>query len=157
MKISKYIALFFIGFLLFASCKEDGEKVNAATKAEQEQILQDYFTQNNIVTQKTESGLHYVVTEQGTPIQNGENIAVHYEGKLLSGLKFDSSFDRGRPYTFSVGAGQVIRGWDEGVPLIGKGGKGTLYLPSHLGYGAQGAGRDIPPYSILVFRVEVFN
>ena len=158
MKISKYISLLFIGFVLFTSCKKDTETVNnPSSKEEQDQILQDYFTQNNITAQKTSSGLYYVVTEQGTPMQNGENVTVNYEGKLLSGKKFDSSFDRGQPFSFPVGTGRVIKGWDEGIPLIGKGGKGTLYIPSHLGYGAQGAGGDIPPYSILVFRVEVFN
>jgi FKBP-type peptidyl-prolyl cis-trans isomerase len=160
MKLSKYISLatllLFIGFTLFTACKKEDEN-NPSSQAEQDQILQDYFTKNNITAKKTASGLYYVVTEQGTPIQNGETIKVNYEGKLLSGKKFDSSFDRGTPFSFPVGTGRVIRGWDEGIPLIGKGGKGTLYLPSHLGYGANGAGGDIPPYAILVFRVEVFN
>ncbi|WP_375560123.1 FKBP-type peptidyl-prolyl cis-trans isomerase [Bernardetia sp. OM2101] len=156
MKLSKYISLLFIGFVLFTSCKKDNETTNPSSKAEQDQILQDYFTENNITPQKTESGLYYVVDQQGTAIQTGETITVNYEGTLLSGEKFDSSFDRGTPFSFPLGAGQVIQGWDEGIPLIGKGGKGTLYLPSHLGYGARGSG-SIAPYSILVFRVEVFN
>lgn len=157
MKLSNYIALFFIGFVLFTSCKKDEETNNPSSPAEQDQILQDYFTKNNITAKKTASGLYYVVDVQGTAIQNGENIQVNYEGKLLSGKKFDSSFDRGQPFSFNVGTGQVIKGWDQGIPLIGKGGKGTLYLPSLLGYGSNGAGRDIPPYAILIFRVEVFN
>lgn len=156
MKLSKYISLLFIGLLLFTACKKEDEN-NPSSKEEQDQILQDYFTKNNITAQKTASGLYYVTTQKGTAIQNGENIRVNYEGKLLSGKKFDSSFDRGEPFSFPVGTGRVIKGWDEGIPLIGKGGKGTLYLPSHLGYGSNGAGSDIPPYAILVFRVEVFN
>ncbi len=160
MKLSKYISLsillLFIGFVLFTSCKKDEETNNPSSPAEQDQILQDYFTKNNITAKKTASGLYYVVDEQGTAIQNGENIKVNYEGKLLSGKIFDSSFGK-QPFSFPVGTGRVIKGWDEGIPLIGKGGKGTLYLPSLLGYGANGAGRDIPPYAILTFRVEVFN
>jgi FKBP-type peptidyl-prolyl cis-trans isomerase len=157
MKLSKYISLLFIGLVLFTACKKEDESTNPSSQAEQDQILQDYFTENNITPQKTASGLYYVVTEQGTPIQNGETITVNYEGKLLSGEKFDSSFDRGQPFSFPVGTGRVIQGWDEGIPLIGKGGKGTLYLPSHLGYGSRASGSVIKPYSILVFRVEVFN
>jgi FKBP-type peptidyl-prolyl cis-trans isomerase len=159
MKLSKYISLaillLFIGFTLFTACKKEDEN-NPSSKEEQDQILQDYFTKNNITAQKTASGLYHVITEQGTPIQNGETIKVNYEGKLLSGKKFDSSFDRGTPFSFPVRTGQVIRGWDEGIPIIGKGGKGVLYIPSHLGYGARGSG-SIAPYAILVFRVEVFN
>ncbi len=153
MKLSKYLALFFIGFVLFTSCKEEETDDR---REEHDQVLQNYFAENNITPQRTESGLYYVIDEQGTSIQNGEVIAVNYEGKLLSGQIFDSSFGR-QPFSFQVGRGQVIRGWDEGIPLIGKGGKGTIYLPSYLGYGARGSGSIITPYSILVFRVEVFE
>lgn len=165
MKLSKYITvsllLLFIGAALFSSCKKDDNNEtltnNPSSPLVQDSILQVYFTENNITAQKTESGLYYVADQQGTSIQTGETVTVNYEGTLLSGKKFDSSFDRGTPFSFSVGTGQVIQGWDEGIPLLGKNGKGTLYLPSHLGYGARGAGADIPPYSILVFRVEVYN
>jgi len=165
MKLSKYISLssllLFIGFALFASCKKEENNetptTNLSSKEQQDSVLQVYFTKNNITAQKTASGLYYVIDEQGTPIQNGETIKVNYEGKLLSGKKFDSSFDRGQPIEFPIGVGRVIKGWDEGIPLVGKGGKGTLYIPSHLGYGARASGSVITPYSILVFRVEVFN
>ncbi len=156
MKLSKYISLLFIGLVLFTACEKEDESTNPSSQTEQDQILQDYFTENNITPQKTASGLYYVVTEQGTPIQNGETITVNYEGKLLSGKIFDSSFGK-QPFSFPVGTGRVIQGWDEGIPLIGKGGKGTLYIPSHLGYGSRATGSIIKPYSILVFRVEVFN
>lgn len=155
MKLSKII-LFFIGFVFLTACNND-EEINPSSREEQDQILQDYFTKNNISPQKTSSGLYYVIDEQGTSIQTGERIQVNYEGKLLSGKIFDSSFKRGQPFSFNVGTKQVIPGWDEGIPLIGKGGKGTLYLPSHLGYGSRGAGNDITPYSILIFRVEVLD
>lgn len=117
-----------------------------------------YFVEKGITNfQKTASGLYYVIDEQGTPIENGQIIKVHYEGTLLNGKKFDSSFDRNAPIEFPIGVGRVIKGWDEGISLIGKGGKGTLYIPSHLGYGERGAGGDIPPNATLVFRVEVLN
>ncbi|PIY08483.1 MAG: hypothetical protein COZ18_12080 [Flexibacter sp. CG_4_10_14_3_um_filter_32_15] len=156
MKLSKYISLLFIGLVLFTACKKEDETANPSSKEEQDQILQDYFTENNITPQKTESGLYYVVTEQGTPIQTGETVTVNYEGTLLSGEIFDSSFGK-QPFSFPVGTGRVIQGWDEGIPLIGRGGKGMLYIPSHLGYGSRATGSVIKPYSILVFRVEVFN
>ncbi|PIY08482.1 MAG: peptidylprolyl isomerase [Flexibacter sp. CG_4_10_14_3_um_filter_32_15] len=117
-----------------------------------------YFVEKGITNfKKTESGLYYVIDEQGAPIEKGQTIKVHYEGTLLSGEKFESSFDRGNPIEFPIGVGQVIQGWDEGIPLIGKGGKGTLYIPSHLGYGERGAGGIIKPNSTLVFRVEVLD
>ncbi|WP_338790389.1 FKBP-type peptidyl-prolyl cis-trans isomerase [Bernardetia sp. MNP-M8] len=117
-----------------------------------------YFVEKGITNfQKTESGLYYVINQQGTPIQKGKTIKVHYEGTLLSGQKFDSSFDRNDPIEFPIGVGRVIQGWDEGIPLIGTGGKGTLYIPSHLAYGERGAGSDIPPNATLVFRVEVLD
>jgi len=94
MKLSKYISLLFIGLVLFTACKKEDETANPSSKEEQDQILQDYFTENNITPQKTESGLYYVVTEQGTPIQTGETVTVNYEGTLLSGEIFDSSFGK---------------------------------------------------------------
>lgn len=158
MNSLKSIFVFFIAIILFTSCKKETDTtMNPSSQEEQDQILQDYFTKNNIIAQKTASGLYYTVQQQGTTPQKGETISVNYEGKLLSGKKFDSSFDRGQPIQFPIGTGRVIKGWDEGIPLIGKGGKGFLYIPSHLAYGAQGAGGDIPPYSILIFRVEVLN
>ncbi|WP_291722054.1 FKBP-type peptidyl-prolyl cis-trans isomerase [Bernardetia sp.] len=117
-----------------------------------------YFKQKQITNfTKTESGLYYVVEKQGTAIERGERVKVHYEGTLTDGTKFDSSFDRGEPIEFPIGIGQVIKGWDEGIPLIGKGGKGYLYIPSHLGYGERGAGGAIKPNSILVFKVEILE
>ena len=117
-----------------------------------------YFVEKGITNvQKTASGLYYVIDKQGTPIQKGKTIKVHYEGTMLSGEKFDSSYDRNDPIEFPIGVGQVIQGWDEGIPLIGTGGKGTLYIPSHLGYGERGAGGVIKPNSTLVFRVEVLD
>ncbi len=130
----------------------------AKVQAQIDYLENTYFKEKGITNyKKTSTGLYYVIEKQGTPIEKGQTIKVNYEGKMLSGEKFDSSFDRGEPIEFPIGVGQVIQGWDEGIPLIGKGGKGTLYIPSHLGYGERGAGGVIKPNSTLVFRVEVVD
>jgi len=93
----------------------------------------------------------------GNHPEPGQTVFVHYTGMLLDGTKFDSSFDRGEPLDFPIGQGQVIRGWDEGIALLKKGGKGTLYIPSPLAYGPRGAGADIPPNGVLKFEVELVD
>ncbi len=133
-------------------------EAKSKVKNQMDYLENTYFIEKGITNfQKTQSGLYYVLEKQGTPIQKGQKIKVHYEGTLLNGQKFDSSFDRNKPIEFPIGVGQVIEGWDEGIMLIGKGGKGTLYIPSHLGYGERGAGGIIKPNSTLVFKVEVVD
>lgn len=87
----------------------------------------------------------------------GKTISVHYTGWLTNGRKFDSSVDRGQPFTFQLGQGQVIRGWDEGFAGMKVGGKRKLTIPPEMGYGARGAGAVIPPNSTLVFEVELLG
>ena len=102
-------------------------------------------------------------TGPGEAAKNGDRVAVHYTGWLFDpeaadnkGQKFDSSRDRGQPFQFSLGAGQVIQGWDQGVAGMTLGGSTrTLVIPPHLGYGARGAGGVIPPYATLIFDVEL--
>lgn len=107
----------------------------------------------------TESGLKYedIVVGTGVSPQPGHQVTVHYTGTLEDGTKFDSSLDRGQPFTFPIGAGRVIKGWDEGVMTMKVGGKRKLVIPPQLGYGARGAGGVIPPNATLVFEVELLD
>jgi peptidylprolyl isomerase len=108
---------------------------------------------------KTDSGLEYVdsVVGTGDSPKKGQQVTVHYTGRLTNGQKFDSSVDRGQPFMFTIGIGQVIKGWDEGVMSMQVGGKRTLTIPPELGYGARGAGSVIPPNATLVFDVELLG
>lgn len=107
----------------------------------------------------TDTGLKYEdLTEgQGEAAAAGQRVKVHYTGWLTDGSKFDSSLDRNDPFSFSLGAGHVIRGWDEGVQGMKVGGKRKLTIPPQLGYGAAGAGGVIPPNATLVFEVELLE
>jgi peptidylprolyl isomerase len=106
----------------------------------------------------TQSGLRYedIVVGTGASPQPGQEVTVHYTGTLDTGTKFDSSVDRGLPFTFKIGEGMVIKGWDEGVMTMKVGGKRKLVIPPQLGYGARGIG-PIPPNSTLVFEVELLG
>lgn len=109
------------------------------------------------MTKMTDSGLKYEdeVAGAGDTAAGGHTVSVHYTGWLESGEKFDSSKDRNSPFSFQLGKGQVIRGWDEGVAGMKVGGKRRLTIPPQLGYGARGAGGVIPPNATLVFEVEL--
>ena len=112
---------------------------------------------------KTPSGLRMIDTKVGTgPMpKSGQTVTVNYTGWLYTdgkkGTKFDSSLDRGQPFSFTIGEGQVIKGWDEGVATMHVGGSRTLIIPPDLGYGASGAGGVIPPNATLIFDVDLLS
>jgi peptidylprolyl isomerase len=114
-------------------------------------------------TMTTPSGLQITDTKVGTGAQpqTGQTCVMHYTGWLYQngakGAKFDSSLDRGEPFEFAIGQGQVIKGWDEGVASMKVGGKRSLVIPPQLGYGARGAGGVIPPNATLIFDVELLG
>lgn len=117
------------------------------------------MTTSNSAAVTTESGLTYIVTKNGTGAQlkAGDEIIVNYTGLLTNGTKFDSSLDRGTPFSFPLGAGRVIKGWDEGFQKLRVGDHAILTIPASIGYGERGAGGVIPPDATLIFIVEVIG
>jgi len=124
-------------------------KQKAAIEAELDKLATGF--------EKTESGLRYQILQKGSgsKAEKGATVSVHYKGQLADGTVFDSSYKRKEPIEFALGTGQVISGWDEGVALLNVGDKARFVIPSHLGYGAQGAGGVIPPNASLIFDVEL--
>jgi len=128
-----------------------------ATNATETTEATEAGNEPDIIT--TESGLQYRILVEGTGAQpqRGNNVLVHYTGTLTDGTKFDSSRDRDRPFSFKVGVGQVIRGWDEALSLMHVGDRWEITIPPELGYGQRGAGGVIPPNATLVFDVELLR
>ncbi len=131
------------------------EKIAGEQKAAGEKFLEENKKREGVKV--TPSGLQYEVIEStlGQKPKATDTVKVHYEGTLIDGTVFDSSYQRGEPIEF--GLNQVIAGWTEGVQLMSVGSKYKLYIPYQLGYGAQGAGGSIPPYSALIFTVELLG
>jgi FKBP-type peptidyl-prolyl cis-trans isomerase len=136
---------------------------NAVQNKVDDGTLNEYFTKNNIKPLKTASGLYYVITKQGAGpnAKNDQTVYVNYTGHLLNGNVFDSNvdpkFNHQEPFSFMLGRSRVIRGWDEGLTLLNKGAKATLYIPSSLAYGNNSPSSAIPPNSILIFDIELID
>jgi len=132
--------------------------INEMKNGEPERIKQ-YLTENKIETQATRSGLYVVIEKEGSgpKPQKGDRVKLHYTGTLLNGTKFDSSVDRGQPFIFPIGKGNVIKGWDEGIAMLHVGSKAKLIIPSNLGYGDHDRGSIIKAYSTLIFDVELLD
>jgi FKBP-type peptidyl-prolyl cis-trans isomerase len=143
-----------------AKKKKDEEMKQANAKNEEKSLRDKYLKDNKITAKPTASGLYYIEKVKGTGprAMAGKKVRVAYTGKLLNGKMFDTSTDKKPPYyEFSLGAGQVIKGWDEGIAMMNKGGKAMLIVPSVLAYGDRSMGENIPAYSTLVFDVELVD
>jgi len=153
----KSLLLFLLSAALTAQAPVSGTPKSTPKKAKKAPIVKAPA----MIT--TETGLKYIDTQIGTGAapMKGQRCIVHYTGWLSDkgqrGKKFDSSLDRNDPLAFPVGVGRVIKGWDEGLMSMKVGGKRTLYIPAPLGYGARGAGGDIPPHADLIFDVELLG
>jgi FKBP-type peptidyl-prolyl cis-trans isomerase FkpA len=152
-KVALLLSIALAATLAASSASADEKKPNAASEEKK--------SESKMI--KTASGLQYEDTKVGTgasPVK-GQTCVMHYTGWLwengAKGKKFDSSLDRGTPFSFPLGQGRVIKGWDEGVATMKVGGKRTLLIPPDLGYGSRGAGNVIPPNATLVFEVELLE
>ena len=169
--------------LLLGSCKSEGDKPKTETKpttevkktppkpqpkpaptvnpAEQlkvdKALIEKYAKDNNLKAKSTPSGLYYVIEKEGKGAHPTatSTVKVHYKGTLLDGTEFDSSYSRGEPTEFPLN--RVVRGWQEGIPLLKKGGKGKLLIPSGMAYGPRAVGAKIPANSVLVFDIELLD
>lgn len=157
--------LFFFTIGALVSCSQDEQQLYFDPVQQREtddKKIQEYLSANNVdmaTVTRTNSGLYHQTLEPGTgpKVESGDNVEVHYTGTFLDGTKFDSSFDRNKTFVVEpVGAGRVIKGWDEGLKLMRVGEKARLYIPSHLGYGRYPQG-GIPPNAVLIFDIEVIS
>ncbi|MCD4772198.1 MAG: FKBP-type peptidyl-prolyl cis-trans isomerase [Bacteroidales bacterium] len=160
--------------LVDITTKAEHEKQQAILKKQQEQKkakeqkvnknaesgkIKKYLSDNSVTVQPSESGLYFIETEAGTGAQAevGKKAKVHYTLYYLDGTKLQSSKDANRPFEFTLGKGEVIPAWDEAIALMKEGGKATLLAPSKIAYGENGKGKDIPPYTPLLFEVELLE
>jgi len=125
----------------------------------EDSLINNYIEKNNIKVKPTSSGLYLIKVSSGTgkAIKNGSKVSVHYTGKLLDGSVFDSSVERGTPLELTVGEDHFIPGWEEALLLMRGGDKVNVLIPSKLAYGSRGAGYVIPPYSPLLFNMEIIS
>ncbi len=157
----KMAVLFFL-FFTGATVQAQNAVHDAAQRKIDEKKLQEYFLKNDLHPKRGPGGMYYSITKEGTGrlVLIGERVKINYTGRLLDGTVFDSNTDPAfrhqEPFEVEVGAGRVIRGWEKGMQQLKKGSVATLYIPSIMGYGEEGAAR-IPANSILIFDVEVLD
>jgi FKBP-type peptidyl-prolyl cis-trans isomerase len=176
MKKTIFLMLAGLVTVLFSSCDEECENLRGECPEEQLaediQIIEDYLEENNLTAERDLSyDLFYIIEEEGTGAkpENGQQVQVNYVGKYLDGKVFDTSIESiareeeiysesrtYEPFTFTLGRGQVILGWDVGIKLLNEGTKATLILPSYMAYGPRG-NSSIPPNTVLLFEVELVS
>lgn len=162
----KKVMLFLTTLMVLSACTPKLEKrlkaemveaPSSQTQIDKNLILQ-YAIDNELDVQSTPSGMYYTIESYGSgderPDKNSK-ITAHYHGTLLNGDIFDSSVDRGEPLKFDLG--KVIKGWQEAIPMLGKGGKGQFFIPSKLAYGSRAIGEVIPANAVLVFDIELLD
>ncbi len=138
-----------IGYLIINQSPKESQQPESVAK-DNRQVMDNS-------QQVTELKIEDIKVGEGAEVKSGDTVVMHYAGTLLDGTKFDTSYDRGEPFTTQIGVGQVIAGWDQGVPGMKVGGKRKLTIPSNLAYGERGAGALIPPNSALIFEVELLE
>lgn len=139
--------------------QEKQDKENQERKAREPFLIKEYIEEHNIDAVPTASGLFFIPVKEGwgNEPKQGDQVKVHYTLYDIHGKKLQSSRDMMKPFTFTVGKGEVIKAWDEALLLIKEGGKARIIAPSKIAYGANGAGRDIPPYSPLIFEIDLIQ
>lgn len=133
---------------------------NMAEETEENEEKEEISLETDSIRALEQDGLKIKVLKEGSGqqmVENNNKVTVHYVGKLINGRKFDSSIDRGKPFEFTVGQGEVIQGWEKGVLKMRIGEKRQLTIPAELGYGAMGAGRTVPPNATLIFEIELLS
>jgi len=165
MKLNNAIVLLLAVLAIsFTACEEDNDYWKELEQAEidaREAYILALEEKYDTTFTPTASGMYYIEIEEGTGVQaqSGNTVVVDYEGQLLDGTIFDSSYDYDRsPFEFTLGQGEVIKGWDEGIAYMKEGGRAMLIIPSYLAYGATGSSSGtIPPYATLVFYVDLLD
>jgi len=150
MKYLSFILIIFISASFYSCDKEESVSQEEQLKIDIDKI-EAYLKSNDLTAEKTDSGLHYIITNSGSGAHPnlGSNVTVQYTGRLLDGTEFDSG-------TATFPLTNVIQGWQEGIPLFKRGGRGQLFIPSYIGYGVSGSS-SIPPNSVLIFDIYLVS
>ncbi len=144
------VVLVLIGAYFLLTGKQNNQETKQNTNIQTNMDTNTATDSAKLIIEDTKVG-------EGREVRSGDTVVMHYSGTLTDGTKFDSSYDRNEPFTTQIGVGQVIKGWDEGVPGMKIGGKRKLTIPPELGYGASGAGGVIGPNATLIFEVELLD